>query len=383
MADERLAPRDFDTRKAASWTDLFKTFLVALDPFKLLAAAAAIFLTSVGWWLLSAVFFNAWTKPVASDFQVNPKKLGEGDNKDELQKGLDRDYAVAQERYALMTKLADVGGKYRIMPWSEERGRNPFLVTRDVVGGSADERREIVGDFAGRQVPVMLEPLFKYLQPILGLFDSRANFWVRAYYLMLIVWMLLVWAFFGGVLTRMAVMQLAGKEGGGLRESIKFVRQRYLSYVFSPLVPLGLIFLVVIGLVVFGFFHLIPLFGDIFVDGLFWWIPLGAGFVMALLVLGLVGYPLMYTTPVRRGERHVRRPESVVQLRLRVAVELHLVHLRLGGLRGDSGVLRDVRSIDDGVPRQVGRQADAVGREEVAGVPVRVRADLLRLAWSC
>ncbi len=110
-----------------------------------------------------------------------------------------------------------------------------------------------------------------------------------------------MWGFFGGVITRMAIVQIAGKEGGGLRDSVRFVKSRYLSYFSSPIVPILLIFAVVAGCIFFGFFHMIPLFGDILVDGLFWWVPLGAGFVMALLVVGLVGYPLMYTTLSAEG----------------------------------------------------------------------------------
>ena len=148
---------------------------------------------------------------------------------------------------------------------------------------------------------MILEPLRKFLTPILGLMDTRADFWLRAYYLLLLGWLLLVWGFFGGVITRMSLVQIAGKDGGGLRESIRFVRKRYLSYLISPLFPVAMLFLIVLGLMVVGV-HLIPLFGDIVVDGLFWWIPLGAGFMMAVIRGGgLVGYPLMYTTLSRRG----------------------------------------------------------------------------------
>jgi hypothetical protein len=100
----------------------------------------------------------------------------------------------------------------------------------------------------------------------------------------------------------MAILQMAGKEGGGLRDAIRFVKARYLSYFCAPMVAILLIFAVVLGCIVFGVFAiLIPGFGDIVVSGLFWWVPIGAGFVMALLIVGLVGYPLMYTTLSAEG----------------------------------------------------------------------------------
>lgn len=275
MADERVGTRDFDTRRSLSWTELFRTFLIALDPFKLLVAAVGILATAIGWWIISAIFYGGWTKPPEKDADASE---------------------VA--RYKLMTDLAAPNGRYRTMPWFEERGPNPFLVVSESVAS-----REPVGirTYFFSQIPVLIEPLKKFLSPIIGLFNPSVNFWVRLYLLFLILWMLLMWAFFGGIITRMAIVQIAGREGGGLREAVRFVKMRYLSYVSSPIVPVLLIFAVVLGCILFGFFHLIPLVGDIFVDGLFWWVPLGAGFVMALLVVGLVGYPLMYTTLSAEG----------------------------------------------------------------------------------
>jgi hypothetical protein len=40
-----------------SWFELFRCFQVALDPRKLLAAAAGILVMSVGWYVLSAAFY--------------------------------------------------------------------------------------------------------------------------------------------------------------------------------------------------------------------------------------------------------------------------------------------------------------------------------------
>ncbi|MCE9530846.1 MAG: hypothetical protein K8T89_06950 [Planctomycetes bacterium] len=309
MADERVGTRDFDTRKSLSWTELFRTFLIALDPFKLLVAAVGILATALGWWLISVIFYHGWSDPKAPDKDIKDEKAAAR---------AEAEYYNEQSRHNFMRELAGPGGVYRTMPWAEERGRNPFLIARSAVGSTpaaappaldgkktvstTPERRGGVIDwFLTNQAPVLIEPLLKFLSPVLGLFDSSTNVFVRIYLFLLILWMLTVWAFFGGILTRMAIVQIAGKEGGGLRDAVRFVKSRYLSYLSSPIVPILLIFAVVLGCILFGFFHLIPLFGDIIVDGLFWWIPLGAGFVMALLVVGLVGYPLMYATLSAEG----------------------------------------------------------------------------------
>lgn len=332
MAEERGPATQYPAwrPKPASWTKVFGTFLVALDPFKLLVAAAGILATAVGWWLLSIIFYNSWTVPNIEDFKARARKDTSLATEEDRDRAAQRDYARALDSWALMHELAGptqrhndlyaryyqerhpqgtaqnprllegYGGKYRLMPWAENRGPNPFLMTRTVISGSGPERRDALGQFATYQVPNLIEPLLKFLTPIYYLFDHRANFWVRLYLLLLIIWLLVVWGFFGGVLTRMAVMQLTGKEGGGLRESISFVRRRYVSYLLSPLVPIGIIGFLVLCCMLFGVLHWIPVFGD-FWDGLFWWLPLLAGLVMTLLLVGMVGYPLMYSTLSTEG----------------------------------------------------------------------------------
>ena len=63
MAEDKTEPRDFNLRKWAPWTLLFRGFQVAMDPKKLLLAAGGIFVMAVGWWLLAAVFYGSSSKP--------------------------------------------------------------------------------------------------------------------------------------------------------------------------------------------------------------------------------------------------------------------------------------------------------------------------------
>lgn len=332
MAEERTGSQGYPAwrPRPASWTKVFGTFLVALDPFKLIVAAGGILVTALGWWLISLIFYSAWTEPKLSTFEERSKKDSKLETEDDRQRWAKKEYARSLDSWALMHELAGptersnatyanyylerhkepvtrnarlaegYGGKYRTMPWAENRGPNPFLLTRTVVSGSGPERRYALGQFATYQVPNLIEPLLKFLTPVYYLFDHRANFWVYVYILLLIFWLLVVWAFFGGVLTRMAVLQLAGKEGGGLREAITYVRRRYLSYLLSPLVPIFLIGFLVLCCMLFGVIHWIPGVGDIF-DGLFWWLPLIAGLVMTLVLVGMIGYPMMYTTLSAEG----------------------------------------------------------------------------------
>lgn len=332
MAEERTGSQGNPAwrPKPASWTKVFGTFLVALDPFKLIVAAGGILATAFGWWLLSLIFYSAWTEPKLSTFEEKARKDSKLETEEDRKRWAKKEYDRSRDSWALIHELAgptsrpneeyaryyqerhpDVlsrnkrlemgyGGKYRTMPWDENRGPNPYLMTRTVVGGSGPERREAVKQFGTYQLPNLVEPLLKFLTPVYYLFDHRASFWGYVYILLLIFWLLVVWAFFGGVLTRMAVMQLAGKEGGGLREAIAYVKRRYLSYLLSPLVPIFLIGFLVLCCMLFGVIHWVPGLGDIF-DGLFWWLPLIAGLVMTLVLVGMIGYPMMYTTLSAEG----------------------------------------------------------------------------------
>jgi hypothetical protein len=112
---------------------------------------------------------------------------------------------------------------------------------------------------------------------------------------------LAIWAFFGGAITRMAAVQLARKEKIGISEAVRFTRDRWRSFFFAPIFPLGAILVIVVLTIIFGLFHLIPLIGDIFVDGLGWPLILLAGLGMTVILVGLVGWPMMYATISTEG----------------------------------------------------------------------------------
>ena len=48
-------------------------------------------------------------------------------------------------------------------------------------------------------------------------------------------WLLLVWSFVGGAITRIAVVQIGREERIGLKEAFCFVRDKFVSYLMSPL----------------------------------------------------------------------------------------------------------------------------------------------------
>ena len=99
--------------RTADWTEITRSFQIALDPRKLLLAAAGVLAMSLGWWLLSLAFEPRLPDPKADRYQptvistelVNKKRADgadytEADYAIESQKRLDSDLA----RYRAMAR---------------------------------------------------------------------------------------------------------------------------------------------------------------------------------------------------------------------------------------------------------------------------------------
>src|SRR5262249_11781103 len=75
---------------------------------------------------------------------------------------------------------------------------------------------------------------------------------------------------------------------------------RYVSFFTAPLFPLAFVAVMVVLLAIFGLIHMIPILGEIW-DGLLWPLVLLAGLAMAVVLVGLVGWPMMYATISTEG----------------------------------------------------------------------------------
>lgn len=211
--------------------------------------------------------------------------------------------ALKTFREHLITPRIKPSGRLRISPWSENRGENPYLIvamgikTRgESIAGGGKFLSWLISD----QMPVLLEPLYKFLTPIVSFFDPRAGVWDRLYLIFIILWTLAVWGFFGGAICRIAAVQVARNERITLKEAVLFTRERFVSYLAAPAFPLALVAILTIVLIVFGWIEWIPWLGDLFA-GLFWPVVILLGFIMAIVLLGLVGWPLMTATISTEG----------------------------------------------------------------------------------
>lgn len=316
MAEERIGTPEGEARTYWAWTELFRTFQVALDPKKLVLAAAGILVMWFGWYVLSCVFAAGRAEPKDTDYDPAYFQKTYGYDEERARLAWQEDYQARKAEYIRFYRLAGPAvpdadapewkrhtGILRVAPWHENRGPNPFLLVtgQATEGGSWHGGQPILNWLFTEQVPVLIEPLVKFLQPIGLLLNPHVGGVTRLYLLLVTFWTLATWAFFGGAITRLAAVQLAGKDRPGLVETLRFVAARYLSYLAAPVVPLIFVALIVILFILYGLvLHIWPFVGDV-VDSVAYPILVLLGFAQAILLVGLVGYPLMYATVSAEG----------------------------------------------------------------------------------
>jgi hypothetical protein len=100
---------------------------------------------------------------------------------------------------------------------------------------------------------------------------------------------------FGGAICRIAALQFAREEKPGISEALRFSIKKFWGFFMTPLVPLG------IGAIIWAFIFLIGVLGNIplgigeILVGIFMWVALPAGAIVAAVIIGTVaGFNLMF-----------------------------------------------------------------------------------------
>ena len=155
--------------------------------------------------------------------------------------------------------------------------------------------------FLGVQIPVLIEPLIKFLRPVFYFLHPNAGYRERFYFVLVILWTVATWAIFGGAITRMAAVNFARNESVGITTSLRYTVSRWKTYVIAsagPLILLGAGFLILILLV--GLVNLIPIVGDLW-SALMWPLVIILGIGIAGAMIGLVGWPMIHATLAAEG----------------------------------------------------------------------------------
>ena len=248
MTDDRGVIRGIAWRDVLPWLVIFRTFRLAKSMPMLFLATLGAVLAPAGWRVGEALFVPEQT--IHADWE----------------------YATFVEHNRRWPGQRDL----RAVP---DGGRMPRSI-RDIVGTSAN----------------ILEPVyFRFVDPVARLFRSPLTVTEAAYCAFGLLWLLIVWGFFGGAMTRIAVVRLGREEPLGLGEAVRHAAVRLGAYVGSPLFPLAGVVLLAVPICGLGL--LARWDGGLLLVGIVWAAALFGGLLMAILLLGLLfGWPLMWGT---------------------------------------------------------------------------------------
>jgi hypothetical protein len=107
------------------------------------------------------------------------------------------------------------------------------------------------------------------------------------------LWGAAVWAFFGAAICRTAAVRLAADEQVGMAAALRYASRKWPAYFAAPLLPVCAVVFATIIIFLLGL--IMRANAGLVLAGVLWPLVLVAGFLMAVLLLGLLfGWPLMW-----------------------------------------------------------------------------------------
>ncbi|WP_406700704.1 hypothetical protein V5E97_18100 [Singulisphaera sp. Ch08] len=149
----------------------------------------------------------------------------------------------------------------------------------------------------------LTEPVQCLITPFVAIFSVRTGGISLLHAFLAAVWAVVVWGLIGGAIARIATVQVATGERMGVKNALKFAFGKSVPLVLGPLSPLLGIAILTVPCVFFGLLYRLPTSIGPIVAGLLLVLPLLAGLVMALILVGLAtGWPLMHASVAAEAE---------------------------------------------------------------------------------
>ncbi len=358
--------RHIDWGAAFPFVNLFRGFRLAVHPSKLLLALAAVLLLYTGGRILDGIWlsdhqatpgeaetfdahlqsggdaggepfyevrrraraaseatFDSFREEVAREREAELSAIDLGDVRDWVRTRRDEEIAGARTGHDEEVKritadgdlpaqrreeLLDRAARERDMrirsaytraaaTWNQvdaTRGRGLFAEFYDYESRQFDRGVDAV---LSLDVPGVLGAIYRVLWvgPLWGFSQHPV------YFTLFFLWFLVLAAVFGGAISRIAAVQVARDEKISLRSALRFSTGKFVSFLSAPLIPVLIIAAIALAVAVAGLLGNIPWLGELVVGALFIF-ALIAGFVITLVLLGLVGgFSLMYPTIAAEG----------------------------------------------------------------------------------
>ena len=261
MADNHGTVREVIWQDIFPWVMLTRTVRLALSMRVLVLSAVALLGIAAGWRMIGG-FFSGTDNPAVQSWIEQ--------------------YDRWPWNYAAEHKLWQVG--------QSTLSDNTVL---------AEQSNAVLGHipFVGQWlVQGSLPAAWAYLtDPFVRLFSMDVSVEGLAYLLLCCLWEVMVWAMFGGAVTRIAALDLAREERLGLFAAVGQLSRKWPTYALAVILPLIGVALIVAPFWLLGLLMKANFF--VFIAGLLWFVVLLVGLFLACVLLGLlVGWPLMWPT---------------------------------------------------------------------------------------
>jgi hypothetical protein len=363
MPDDPQFVRRIDWRSAFPFTQIFRTFRIAIHPSKLILALLTLCTVYVGGNVLDWIWPSAH-RAVPDEISLYAQT---GSDRAEFNRARENARKAVLDSYnAELKRIGKEGGSLADLKWRYRNDRQNTVkrlnedyenltkkLREDLSKATKDEERASIRRELDEAAPqrdrriraafaeaseqweraraVRGEPLFRtffetqlsYVNSLvravrennwmgrMGVWDSLIGFftvgpaWAIAvhpvYFTIFFLFFLACWAIFGGAIARIAAVHVARDEKISIRQALRFSTSKFLSFLSAPIIPLAIIFGVGLVVALGGFLLNVPFFGPIIVGALFF-LALAAGFIMTLVGLGLAGgFNLMYPTIAVEG----------------------------------------------------------------------------------
>jgi len=219
-------------------------------------------------------------------------------------------FRVAFDVWKLLPALAGIVVTYLVIwgltsiPAAKAYGPGGWIIALGVavlvlIGLGVKFLRSDTGFTGAKAVMLLLVGVLLAGGVLLCVFTDTARYW--GWYGGIVLAVLVIWAFFGGTITRIASVEIASDDRIGLGEAASFACRKYGAYLGATVLPVVAVLFLALCCTVFGLLFRMHVV-DLVVTVLFFFLVPIAGFLMFLIGFGgVVGSPLMYPAVSSEG----------------------------------------------------------------------------------
>ena len=281
MANNYDTVRGVDWREVFPWTALTRAFTVAVSIPVLLLASFGVGLTVSGWTIADSLLIPE--KPAVAPAGVTT---------DEMESVTPQEAIFTEDPVLQAAVEAPLIDSREQIPEPVAAVQPADYAVPAIGPITEDDTRPVFERLLVGEGLTLLGDLHEMFMGEDRDLDAKTSY---AICIVDFVWLLVVWGFFGAMITRIAVIRIGRGEKIGLKEAMTDVRKKYISYVMSPLFVLVSCFVLSLPIVLISLLLNFDL--GVLLASLLWIVAIVASIGVAVLLTGLFfGWPLMWPT---------------------------------------------------------------------------------------